>query len=40
MEGRQSTLEQNYGAISAQLQDLREAQKAMDVKLDRLLEKR
>jgi len=37
IEGRESTLAQNYGVISAQLQDLREAQKAMDAKLDRLL---
>ena len=37
IEAKQSMLEQNYGAISAQLQDVRESQKAMDAKLDRLL---
>jgi hypothetical protein len=37
IEAKQSTLEQNYGAISAQLQYLREAQNTMDAKLDRLL---
>ena len=40
MEGRQSTIEQNYGTVSGQLQDLREAQKEINAKLDRLLEQR
>jgi hypothetical protein len=38
LEGRTATLEQNYGTVKAQLQDLREVQKEMNAKLDRLLE--
>ena len=40
IEARQSAIEQNYGTVSGQLQDLREAQKEMDAKIDRLLEQR
>ena len=38
-EARIGVLEQQFGTVVAQLQDLRESQKKMDNKLDRILEK-